>query len=77
MVKKATLVCSLVQKILYCWLHFLLKAHTNYMKWKNTVVVIGFKTHTGNLTRIGLLTYHEYRIILRVTATQVKLYNWQ
>jgi hypothetical protein len=76
MVKKATLVCSLVQKVLICLLQFLLKVHTNYMKWKNTVVV-GIKTRTGNLTCMGFLTYHEYHIIWRITATQVKLYKWQ
>jgi hypothetical protein len=72
--KKTTLVCSLVQKVLNCWLQFILKAHSNYMKRKNTVVVVvvvGIKTHTGNLT------CHEYHIILRVTTKQVKLYNWQ
>jgi len=31
------------------------------MKWKNTVV--GIKPHTGNLTRMGFLAYHEYHII--------------
>jgi hypothetical protein len=74
MVKKATLVCSLVQEVLKCWLQFLLKIHTNYMKWKNTDVV-GIKTHTGKLTCMGFLTYHEYHIILWITETQVKLYK--
>jgi hypothetical protein len=75
-VKKATLVCSLVQKVLKSWLQFLLKVHTNYMKWKNTVVV-EIKTHTRDLTCMGFLTYHEYHIIWWITATQVKLYKWQ
>jgi hypothetical protein len=74
-VKKATLVCSLMQKVLKCWLQFLLKVHTNYMKWKNTVV--GIKPHTGNLTCMGFLAYRDYHIIWWITATQVKLYKGQ
>jgi hypothetical protein len=75
-VKKATLVCSLVQKLSKCWLQFILKVHTNYMTWKNTVVV-GIKMLKWNLTCMGFLTYHECHIIWWITATQVKLYKWQ
>jgi hypothetical protein len=40
-----------------------IKGHTNYMKWKNTVVV-GIKAHRGNLTCMGLLTYHEHQYFM-------------